>query len=168
MDKKDITLIRRVAESDAPEIARQVNAVCAERWYLSSLTGFTEEQTRSFLVRSIASGFPHFVAESGERGIVGWCDIIPFEMEGYRHVGQLGMGVAKGCRGNGLGSQLLKAALDAARSYGLERVALVAYSDNKPAIKLYETHGFCHEGLKRKARKVDGHYQDVTLMALLF
>lgn len=50
---------------------------------------------------------------------------------------------------------------------GLEKVELEVYSDNIAAIRLYERHGFKPEGVKKHARKFEGKYQDIQLMALL-
>jgi RimJ/RimL family protein N-acetyltransferase len=54
----------------------------------------------------------------------------------------------------------------AAKKFGIERVELEVYASNIPAIKLYEKRGFSHEGVKRKARKLDGVFDDVLMMAL--
>ncbi len=54
----------------------------------------------------------------------------------------------------------------AAKEFGIERVELLVYKSNTPAIRFYEKAGFVHEGLKKKARKLDGKYDDVLLMAL--
>jgi RimJ/RimL family protein N-acetyltransferase len=45
-------------------------------------------------------------------------------------------------------------------------VELEVYPDNQAAVLLYEQFGFVAEGLRRRARKLDGRYQDIELMAL--
>jgi ribosomal protein S18 acetylase RimI-like enzyme len=100
--------------------------------------------------------------------IVGWCDIAVKKREGFRHVGDLGMGVLKDFRGQGLGRALLEKTLAAAREQKLERVELEVYASNLVAVRLYERHGFQLEGRKQKARKLDGEYDDILVMALLF
>ena len=40
-------------------------------------------------------------------------------------------------------------------------------STNVRAIRLYERLGFAHEGVRRRARKLDGGYDDNVLMALV-
>ena len=61
----------------------------------------------------------------------------------------------------------MQAALDAARAQGLERIELDVYASNRGAIHLYEKFDFEVEGVKRKARKIDGKYDDIVCMALL-
>jgi RimJ/RimL family protein N-acetyltransferase len=48
----------------------------------------------------------------------------------------------------------------------LERIELGVFASNIPAIKLYEKAGFVVEGVKKKARKLDGVYDDMIQMAL--
>src|SRR5262245_33557166 len=51
------------------------------------------------------------------------------------HVGEIGMGVRDAWQGKGVGTALMKAALDLADNWlGLRRVELRVYTDNAPAI----------------------------------
>ena len=60
------------------------------------------------------------------------------------HVG--GMWVEPGSRGRGVGQALLRAAIDWARSRGLERLDLWVTEGNGPATRLYERLGFADTG----------------------
>ena len=71
-------------------------------------------------------------------------------------------------RGRGIGSALLRETLQAARARGLTRVELAVREGNGSAIALYERFGFVREGVQRKAIRVDGAYEDLICMALLF
>ena len=48
----------------------------------------------------------------------------------------------------------------------LQQQIEAVFTDNEGAIRLYESHGFAREGVKSRARKLEGRYQDVLLMAL--
>ncbi len=157
--------IRPVKLSDVPSLNQMINDVCAERRWLASVDGFSVEQTRGFVEDTLSRGCPHFVATEGER-LVGWIDVVPPQAAPFRHVGYLGMGVLAPWRGRGLGRELLRTALRAARDSGLERVALEVYDDNEAAIRLYQHEGFETEGIRRRVRLIDGCYQDIRLMAL--
>jgi ribosomal protein S18 acetylase RimI-like enzyme len=78
------------------------------------------------------------------------------------------MGVLKGYRGMGIGRGLLMAALDKARARGLERIELEVFASNQAAIALYKSAGFVIEGIKKRGRKLEGIYDDVVCMALLY
>jgi diaminopimelate decarboxylase len=83
-----------------------------------------------------------------------------------RHVATLGMFVADGWRGAGVGTALLSEALRWARSVGVEKVELTVYPDNAPARNLYRRFGFVEEGtLVRHSKKAYG-YEDEVLMGL--
>ena len=157
--------IREVRIEDIEKFNDLLNSICKERLYLGFLDGIPLEEHRSFVKNVIRKDLPQVMAVSNSE-VVGWCDVLPNSVKGFTHTGQLGMGVAKTYRSQGLGSKLLSSCLEAARLYGLEKVELEVYTDNTPACRLYEQHGFFVEGLKSKSRKIDGKYQDIQLMGL--
>jgi len=58
-------------------------------------------------------------------------------------------------------------AIAAAWEVGMTRIELEVLASNPKAIRLYEKLGFVHEGVKRRARHLDGAWDDNVLMALL-
>ena len=156
--------IREVCASDLVSLNNLINEVSAERRYLATIDGFTLEAHKAFLEQILARNLPQYVAV--DNGIVvGWCDILPMSAKGFEHVGRLGMGVHQTYRKRGLGRRLLAECLRAAAQRGIEKVELEVFSDNVPAVRLYESFGFQREGCRAYARKLDGDYQDVLLMA---
>jgi ribosomal protein S18 acetylase RimI-like enzyme len=93
--------------------------------------------------------------------VIGWCDVLPGWLEGLDHCGELGMGVRKDHRRRGIGQRLLLRAIEEAKAVGLERIELDVFATNVAAIRLYEKLGFGVEGLKQRARKIDGRYDDI-------
>jgi RimJ/RimL family protein N-acetyltransferase len=83
------------------------------------------------------------------------------------HGGVLGVGVLLEHRGKGIGTALVRAAIDMAKATGLTRIELTVREHNERAITLYERLGFVREGLKRKAVRIDGHYEDLVCMGLV-
>ncbi len=144
-----------------------VDVVAREHLYLAMLQAPPIDSMREFLGRGIANGFPYFVAVERDR-VVGWCDITPKERATMRHCGVLGMGLLPKYRGRGLGRPLMMRSLDAAREFGLARVELTVRVDNLPAQALYRRLGFEVEGCNRRAMLVDGKFEDLLTMALLF
>lgn len=161
------TTIVPIAEAHIDGYNACLTAVALERRWLGFVGPADLARSREFVRHSLAEGNPHFVALDGDR-VVGWCDITRGKLEGFRHAGGLGMGILKEYRGQGIGERLARATLHQARSVGLERVQLDVYASNGPAIKLYEKLGFQVEGFHRQARKLDGQYDDLITMALLF
>jgi putative acetyltransferase len=85
-----------------------------------------------------------------------------------RHAGQLGMAVRDDWQGKGVGTALMQAAIDLADKWlNLSRLELEVYTDNGPAIKLYQKFGFTVEGTAVNFAFRDGRFVDVYLMARL-
>ena len=159
--------IRAARESDSESANDAVNAIAAEKWYLATVDGFSKEQTRAFLKQVVDGNLPQVLAVVEDQ-VVGFCDVIPHTAKGFTHVGRLGMGVRSGWRRQGIGRRLLDACLSLARNAGIEKVELEVFADNVVAVRLYESFGFIHEGLKMRGRKLENRYQDLKLMALWF
>jgi RimJ/RimL family protein N-acetyltransferase len=156
--------IRDTSSEDAAAVAEMIDIVARERRFLATTVGFSEEATRDFIAHLRSADAVHVVADLGG-SLVGWCDIAPTPFEGMHHVGRLGMGVKRDFRGQGIGRQLLEAAL--LRGFGgrFERIELEVFSSNQKAVQLYELFGFVFEGKKRAARKLDGICDDLLLYA---
>lgn len=85
-----------------------------------------------------------------------------------RHVGTLGMAVRDDLQGKGVGSALMRAALGLADGWlQLKRIELTVYTDNAPAIRLYEKFGFGLEGTHAQYAFRDGVFVDAYSMARL-
>ncbi len=99
--------------------------------------------------------------------IVGSADIR--RAKGRRsHCGAIGIGIHDDFHGQGIGTALMGQIVDVADNWlGLKRLELTVYSDNKPAIRLYEKYGFEREGLLRSYAFRAGQYVDVLTMARL-
>jgi RimJ/RimL family protein N-acetyltransferase len=103
-----------------------------------------------------------FVAEDDGRlaGVLG------IEVESYG-VADFGMMVDADMRGRGVGSALLAAAMEWARSAGAHKIALQVWPHNEAAIALYRKFGFVEEGrLLRHYRRRNGELWDAVVMGL--
>jgi ribosomal protein S18 acetylase RimI-like enzyme len=156
-----------IAESHIDGFHRTLDFVARERRYLSFLEGPPPEGARAFVLDHIKRGHPQFVAISAGE-VVGWCDVLPKERPIYAHVGVLGMGLLPPFRGQGVGTALIRRTLAAARAFGFHRVELTVRENNTRAIELYNKIGFETEGVQRHAVEVDGAYENLIFMAILF
>jgi putative acetyltransferase len=83
-----------------------------------------------------------------------------------RHVGSLGMAVHDQWQGQGVGTVLLEAAIELADQWlNIVRLELTVYTDNEPAIKLYQKSGFRIEGTHEKYAFREGGYVNAYSMA---
>lgn len=83
-------------------------------------------------------------------------------------VAALGMCVADGWRGQGVGRALMDAAIDWARTAGAHKVELQMWPHNEAARLLYERMGFVQEGyLRRHYPRKNGELWDAVIMGLV-
>ena len=159
--------IARIAESHAAGFHACLDAVAREKRYLAHVEAPALDRALAFVRDNIAKDAAQFVALDGDR-VVGWCDVLPAWPAAVQHRGSLGLGVLAAYRGQGVGRRLMAATLAQARSKGLTRVELEVRADNAPAIHLYESMGFVHEGCKRNGNRLDGVYCDSLTMGLVW
>lgn len=164
-------VVRRATRADLEGYRRCIGRVAAERRWLVFVDTPPPDAIHQHVGGMIDRGLPVFVAVAAGGEVVGWCDIHlpPFNpvREGFDHVGVLGMGLDAAWRGRGLGARLIGAALAAAEALRIERVELDVFAGNERARRLYASHGFVVEGVRRRARKLDGRHEDVIIMGRL-
>ena len=157
--------IAAIREEHIEGFHEALDRVAREREYLNRFEAPPLESTREFVLRNIREGVAQFVALDRGR-VVGWCDVSPDRHPATAHTGYLGIGLLPEYRGRGIGRRLISACLRKAKENGLERVDLSVNGSNVRARALYERVGFRLEGVRRKAAKYDGRYEDELMMAL--
>ena len=108
----------------------------------------------------------HFAAEvDGE--LAGIITIRNPQHPRLRHTTNLGMFVDENHTGKGVGSALIEFALRYSFHWlGAVKVELEVFTDNQPAIGLYQKYGFREEGVRTKSALRNGQYVDVLMMGL--
>lgn len=100
--------------------------------------------------------------------VVGNLGLHPVPHPRRAHVAGIGMAVRDDLQGRGVGTMLLKAAVELADNWlNLLRLELTVYTDNLPAQRLYQGQGFVVEGTHRAYALRNGRYADVHAMARL-
>ncbi|MCU1365893.1 MAG: family N-acetyltransferase [Ilumatobacteraceae bacterium] len=149
MGRSDL-IVREAAAADARRIIELIamGAVAPTEPDLDGLRG-----TAAALVEIAATDGSAVLVIESERRVVGVCQLIVF-----RHISHGGglcaeiesMHVDPTLRGRGVGSVLLAAAVDRARTLGCHRVQLTSNKARTDAHRFYVRHGFTatHEGFK--------------------
>ncbi len=155
-------LVRLATTDDLEEVFDLYEQVASEgRWIGAESPLDRTQRITSWGSYFTTKGSVMFVAEDNGT-IVGMADLKA------RGAAELGMFVALERRGSGIGSALLQACIDWARSYGHYKMSLQVWPHNTGAIALYERFGFEREGyLKHQWRRRSGEIWDSVVMGLI-
>jgi putative acetyltransferase len=160
--------VRRAVTADAAAYARIMGDpdVLAN---LMQLPFTSEEIWRQRLAENIAPGKTDLILVAERDGIVvGSAGLHPQAPLRRRHAAMLGISVAPGAQGQGVGTALMAAMCDWADGWAqILRIELTVFADNERAIRLYERFGFAVEGRLRGFAMRAGRYEDALCMARL-
>ena len=128
----------------------------------------TVEQERAYIEAAAARDNDLFLVALVDGNVVGVLTYEGGRRRANRHAVSLGVSVRAAWCGQGIGTALMRAAIDHARSGGVvRRIELHVYPHNDRAAALYRRLGFVEEGRRRRAVIKGGEYADDIVMALL-
>jgi putative acetyltransferase len=148
------------------------NAVSAEPegWLISTDGDWRSPADERRYLKALRR-YPHaavFLAESVPEGeLVGRLSIARDTHPASGHVADVGLMVAQGWRGRGIGTALLETAVEWARGHAVRKLELPVFPWNEPAIRLYEKFGFEREGYRKSHYRRGSEDVDAILMALV-
>jgi RimJ/RimL family protein N-acetyltransferase len=155
--------IRDATLADVDALVAMLVEVAGEgRWIGTEAPVDTERRRRRMVADVEAADVVVLVAEAGGEPV----GQLGLELARYG-VADLGMLVAAGWRGRGVGTALLAEAVRRARAAGAHKIALQVWPHNAAALALYERFGFQREGyLRRHYRRRSGELWDAVVMGL--
>ena len=162
-------VIRHADPTDAEQLTRLADAVSGEpEGWLISIGGEWRSagDERRFL--KALRRYPHaavFVAEREDGTLVGRLSVGRDPHPASTHVADVGLMVALDARRQGVGTALLRAAVDWARAAGIRKLELHVFPWNEAAIALYDAFGFEREGYRKHHYRRGGELVDAILMA---
>ena len=151
--------VRPARPSDTRAMAELFAAVAAERDGIATEPPVDLEERTAVFTRTVSGSI---VAVAGGR-VVGMLHV-----EASRHgFGEIGMAVDRAWRGRGVGSALVRTAIDWARGAGLHKLCLEVFPHNAAGIALYRRAGFTEEGRRvAQYRRASGELWDSIVMGL--
>lgn len=162
----DPVLIRPMVPGDVEAALDLMAEVAAEAVWVGTQSGFDRDARRQRWLDGLASPGARslVVQDAASLQVLGHGSV---QREPYG-VADLGMLLAAGARGRGVGGRLLDALVDAARELGAHKVALQVWAHNEPALRLYLSRGFVIEGrLRAHYPRASGQVWDALIMGLL-
>jgi phosphinothricin acetyltransferase len=109
-------------------------------------------------------GTCRLVARRGDE-IVGWAALSHVSSRAaYRGVAEVSVYVGESAKGQGIGSELLSALIEASEIAGIWTVQAGIFSENVASLALHEKHGFRTVGIREKIGCLNGQWRDVVLM----
>ena len=158
-------VVRPATQADVPELVSLRIAVAGEGRWIGRELPIDEAAEASILGNGIAGANNTMVVATADGSVVGYALVYD---GGHGH-GEVAMALLDGWRGQGLGSRLLRAALQGARATGaFHKVLLQVWPHNAAGIALYRRHGFLVEGYRHQHwRRQNGELWDAIEMGLL-
>src|SRR5260370_10515652 len=157
--------LRRAAEDDfEPWICLYEDVASEGKWIGGEAPVDRDGMLQGFLERFVGARerAAVFLAESDGHVIA------HVGIENHRGVADLGMLVAAGWRGRGVGTSLMDAAMNWAEAAGAHKMVLQVWPHNEAALALYQRFGFQEEGrLRRHYRRRNGELWDAIPMGLV-
>jgi RimJ/RimL family protein N-acetyltransferase len=155
--------VREATPADVDALVELLVAVAGEgRWIGTEAPVDVDRQRRRMVEDLESSRAIYLLAEAGGEPV----GQLGLHLARYG-VADLGMLVAAGWRGRGVGTALLAEGIRRARAAGAHKIALQVWPHNTAAIALYQRFGFQREGyLRRQYRRRSGELWDAVVMGL--
>jgi len=159
--------VRDAIDEDLPVVLEIYND-----WGATTMAIWNEERVdlanrRSWLGSQRVKGFPVLVARTEAGNAVGYASYGEWrQWDGYRHTAELTVHVHRDVRGSGVGSHLLAALIERARTQGKHILVAGIDSGNVQSLRLHARHGFTEVGRMPEVGAKAGQWLDLVFMQL--
>ena len=168
-NQKTVT-IRQAEIDDAEKLLHCIKTYIPQSEYIPKLEQeikLTIEQEKEWIYYFLTNENSLLLIAEFNNEIVGNIDLTGNRRKIMEHTAVIGMGMLKEWRNTGLGTALLKLAIEWAKENSiLELLWLQVYTDNELGLGLYRKSGFVENGIMKNFFKQDGKYFDNLTMTM--
>lgn len=158
-------MLRSVSENDAEDMLEHLITSHSESYRnMNQKAEFWKslplEQEKEILTDFSSSDSKFMIAATCEGKIIGGLGFVGAQGQFHRRNGSLGMSIQNKFSNLGLGTHMMRYAIEIAKNYGFHRMELSVRTYNEAGIALYERVGFQRIGLLKEVAFIDGDYVD--------
>ena len=168
-NQKTVT-IRQAEIDDAEKLLNCIKTYVPQSEYIPKLEQeikLTIEQEKEWINYFLTNENSLLLIAEFDNEIIGNIDLTGNRRKIMEHTAVIGMGMLKEWRNTGLGTALLKLAIEWAKENSiLELLWLQVYADNELGLGLYRKMGFEENGIMKNFFKQDGKYFDNLTMTM--
>lgn len=156
IDKSNITM-RTANQDDWARIIEIYNQAVLENGKTADTESQTVEGRKDWLKLHLNSRYPILLAEQNSQ-IVGWCSLSPHRpgRKALEKTAEISYYVDKNYRGNGIGSLLIKSAIETSRKNGIKNLFAILLDINKSSVSILKKFGFERWGHLPKVAEING------------
>lgn len=162
--------VRRDAKrADLPRIVEIYNIAVATRECSCDLQPTTVDARLASFLQHTPGHRPLWVAEdaeSPEHGVIGYLGFFHFmnERPGYFITADVAIYLHPDYQRRGLGTYLLREAIAAAPTLGIETLTATIFASNVGSVRLFEKHGFERWGFMPRVARLESQERDLLLV----
>ena len=162
-----MTITHRLARrDDLTQFVEIYNSTVASRMVTADLEPISVESRREWFEQHTPHARPLWVAER-EAQIAGWLSLSNFYgRPAYRRTAEVSVYVRDSVRRAGVGSYLLRHALEQAPALEIDNLIGFVFAHNHPSLALFERFGFARWGELPRVTILDGIERDVVILGL--
>ncbi|MDF9297002.1 GNAT family N-acetyltransferase [Geobacillus stearothermophilus] len=157
-------LIRDATAADLPRIVHIYNETIPSRMVTADLEPVSVESRKAWFEAHDPHHRPLWVVEDGG-DICAWLSFQSFYgRPAYRHTAEVSIYIAESHRGQGLGTKLLKQAVDKAPALEIKTLLGFIFAHNEPSLRLFSRFGFERWGYFPRVAELDGVERDLVIV----
>jgi L-amino acid N-acyltransferase YncA len=152
-------VVRHLRSADWPEVARIF------REGIATGNATFETEVPSWEAWDAARLSEHRLVAEREGRVVGWIALAPVSArECYAGVAEVSAYVAADARGEGVGAELLAAAVESSEHDGIWTLETGVFPENETSLRLLRRFGFRAVGTRERIGRLHGVWRDVVLL----